>query len=112
MRRMDFLIIGAMKSGTSSLWAMVRDHPDVWMPVPKEIPFFDRPDYHEQGWNRYARRHLSGAPPGAKVGKATPCYMSGIPLDGGARQDPEREIPERIATLFPSIRLIAILRDP
>jgi hypothetical protein len=108
---MDFLIIGASKSGTSSLWAIMRQHPQIWVPMPKELPFFDRPDY-VQGWEQYARRNLHGAPTGATIGKATPSYMNGIPRDGAAREDFEREIPERIARQFPDIRLIAILRDP
>src|SRR5262245_17126778 len=96
----DFLIIGAMKSGTSSLWALMRDHPDIWMPMPKELPFFSGPDY-ERGWEEFARRNLRGAPAGATIGKATPAYMAGAPLEGVTREDPEREIPERIARQFP-----------
>jgi Sulfotransferase domain len=107
----DFLIIGAMKSGTSSLWALMREHPDIWVPMPKELPFFNGPE-HDRGWDAFARRNLRGAPPGAKVGKATPSYMAGAPLDPVEREDLEREIPERIARQFPDIKLIAILRDP
>lgn len=107
----DFMIIGAAKSGTSSLWALLRDHPDIWMPMPKELPFFNGPD-HARGWDEFARRHLKEAPPGTKIGKATPVYMAGVPREGATRDDPEREIPERIARQLPDIKLIAILRDP
>src|SRR4051812_37547337 len=108
---MHFLIVGAMKSGTSSLWALMRDHPDIWTPIPKELPFFNGPD-HEAGWDDFARRNLRDAPTGAVIGKATPSYMAGVPLDPITREHPEREIPERIARRFPDIKLIAILRDP
>jgi hypothetical protein len=108
---MDFLIIGAAKSGTSTLWSLMRGHPDIWMPTPKELPFFNGPDY-ELGWEEFARRHLGGAPPGAKIGKAAPGYMSGAAVGGDATTHREREIPERIARRFPDIKLIAILRDP
>lgn len=100
-----------MKSGTSSLWALLRDHPGIWMPMPKELPFFNGPDY-AAGWDEFARRNLRGAPAGATIGKATPAYMAGAPMEGVAREDPEREIPERIARQFPGVKLIAILRDP
>jgi hypothetical protein len=108
---MDFLIIGAAKSASSSLWALIREHPDIWVPMPKELPFFNGPDAAD-GWDEFARRNLRGAPVGAKVGKATPMYMAGAPIDLVEREDLEHEIPERIARLFPEIRLIAILRDP
>jgi hypothetical protein len=108
---MDFLIIGAAKSASSSLWALMREHPDIWVPMPKELPFFNGPDAAD-GWDEFARRNLRGAPAGARVGKATPMYMAGAPIDPVEREDVEREIPERIARVFPDIRLIAILRDP
>jgi len=37
----DFIICGAMKSGTTSLHSMLNQHPDVFIPE-KEIHFFDR----------------------------------------------------------------------
>src|SRR5207253_543932 len=36
----NFLVIGAMKAGTTSLWAYLRQHPDVFMPEDKELNFF------------------------------------------------------------------------
>jgi hypothetical protein len=36
----NFLIIGAAKSGTSSLWKYLRQHPDLYMPINKEPNFF------------------------------------------------------------------------
>jgi len=36
----NFLIIGAPKCGTSSLWAYLSQHPEVFMCVPKEPTFF------------------------------------------------------------------------
>lgn len=46
----NFLIIGAAKSGTSSLWDYLRQHPDIYMPINKEPNFFafqgKTPDFH------------------------------------------------------------------
>jgi len=36
----NFIIIGQMKAGTSSLHAYLRQHPDVFMPDVKELRFF------------------------------------------------------------------------
>ena len=37
----NFVVIGAMRSGTTSLYKYLQEHPDVFMPR-KEIHFFDR----------------------------------------------------------------------
>ena len=37
----NFLVIGAMKAGTTSLWHYLRTHPQVFMPDVKEVMFFD-----------------------------------------------------------------------
>src|SRR5439155_20017516 len=36
----NFLIIGAAKSGTTSLYAYLQQHPQVFMSIPKEPTFF------------------------------------------------------------------------
>jgi hypothetical protein len=38
----DFLGIGAQKAGTSWLYAVLRQHPQVWMPPIKELHYFSR----------------------------------------------------------------------
>ena len=35
-----FIVIGAMKAGTTSLWRYLSDHPDVFMTADKEPEFF------------------------------------------------------------------------
>jgi hypothetical protein len=35
-----FLVIGAMKAGTTSLWGYLESHPDVFMAAQKELNFF------------------------------------------------------------------------
>jgi hypothetical protein len=92
-----FLIIGAMRSGTTSLTRYLRPHPDVYMADRKELHFFDF-DYG-LGIERY-RENFEGAGDALAVGEATPNYM----YDGRAM--------ERIAVSIPGARLVAILRDP
>ena len=36
----NFLIVGAAKSGTTSLYRYLQDHPEVFMPEMKEPDFF------------------------------------------------------------------------
>lgn len=40
MRLPNFLIVGAPKSGTTSLWAYLKQHPEVFLCFPKEPTFF------------------------------------------------------------------------
>lgn len=92
----DFLIIGAMRSGTTSLAHYLGAHPEVFMATEKEVHFFDRELSRGLGW--YRSHFLTDGD--VKVGEATQTYMF------------ESEVPRRIATTVPEVRLIAILRDP
>ena len=40
-KRPNFLIIGAMKSATTSLYTYLKQHPDIFMPSIKEPMFFN-----------------------------------------------------------------------
>ena len=37
----DFIIIGAQKCGTSTLFSHLRKHPDIHLPKKKQLLFFD-----------------------------------------------------------------------
>lgn len=102
----NFLIIGATKAGTTSLYDYMRQHPDVFMPGRiKEPNFFC---YHGQtGGIRIpvktaeAYRALFAEAAGeSAVGEASPHYLS---FPGTAR---------RIKAMLPAVRIIASLRNP
>jgi hypothetical protein len=103
----DFLIVGAQKSGTTSLHRWLEAHPAVRGGTLKEVHFFDggldpAVDTFALGANWY-RAHfpLRGElAPGQKVFEASPSYLF-HPL-----------APARIAALLPETRLVAILRNP
>ena len=42
LRYPDFICIGAQKAGTSWLYRMLRQHPDIWLPPIKELHYFNR----------------------------------------------------------------------
>jgi hypothetical protein len=92
----DFLILGAQKAGTTALYAYLRWHPEITGPSFKEVSFFDRHYAHGERWYRAhmpARRR-------SLVGEASPGYLF-HPL-----------APERVASMLPDARLIALLRNP
>jgi sulfotransferase family protein len=92
-----FLIIGAMRSGTSTLARTVAQHPQVFLPRGKEVHFFDH--HFDRGVDWY-RTWFQGAGSVPAVGEATPTYL----YNDKARH--------RMAEILPDSRLIAILRNP
>lgn len=103
----DFIIIGAQKSGTTSLYHYLGQHPHLVPSRVKEIHWFDgglKPDVDNflkgEAWYRAyfpLRRHLDKH---QQVFEASPLYLFN-PL-----------VPKRIAELIPQVKLIAILRNP
>ena len=93
----NFILAGAPKSGTSSLWSYIRQHPDVFMPEDKELFYFDFK--YDRGVDWY-RQQFSGHTDEQAIGEATVWYMRWP------------KVPERIHDLLPEVKLIFILRNP
>jgi hypothetical protein len=96
-----FIIIGAQKAGTTSLFYYLQQHPTVLTNLrDKEVHFFDR---RYAGGERGYRSFFplkSRLPEGGVVGEDSPSYMF------------YPHIPRRIAAMVPDVKLIAVLRDP
>lgn len=97
----NFLIIGAARSGTTSLFQYLESHPDIFMSAVKEINFFSNEKYWALGPDWYFR-HFSGATHKC-IGEASTSYTS-YPHSSYA--------PERIREYLPDARLIYVVRDP
>lgn len=100
MPRVDFIIPGFQKAGTTALFDHLGDVPGVALSATKEVHFFDdesldwvRPDY-----GAYEAQFASAD--GAVVGEATPIYLYWP------------NALERIAAYNPAMQLIIMLRDP
>jgi len=100
MKPLDFIIIGAQKSGTTSLFKYLKPHPKVYMPSDKEAPYFSSEDLFAAGWDSFATDYFSGADSDQFWGTASPQYMSNM------------DVPKRIYEQMPNAKLIAILRNP
>lgn len=98
----NFLIIGAMKAGTTSMYHYLRAHPSIFMSEEKEIHFFNRNANWERGPAWYAA-HFAGAGNALAIGEASPGYT----------MYPHRpQTAERVAALLPEARLIYLVRHP
>ncbi|NNF65062.1 MAG: sulfotransferase [Acidimicrobiia bacterium] len=91
----DLLILGAMRSGSTSLYRYLGAHPDIYL-APKELGFFT--NHFDQGLDWY-REQFAGRTE-AVVGEATADYL--------ARPSAMR----RIVTTLPHAKLVASLREP
>lgn len=102
----DFLILGAQRSGTSSLFKYLCRHSQIGRPLRKETEYFTVRHGRGLGWYRAhfplaARRtlrRLLGSD--LQTFEATPDYLF---FPGAA---------ERAAALLPEARLVVLLRDP
>lgn len=93
----NFIGVGAQKSGTSWAYTCLYDHPEVCAPI-KEIHFFSRPRF-SQGREWY-EHHFVFCDSRKKCGEFSTSYLY------------SKEAPTRIHTLYPEVKLIAILRNP
>jgi hypothetical protein len=120
MPRLGFLIVGAPKAGTTSLFEYMRVHPQIHMPAEKELYFFNMNRNYRRGLDWYLETVSRDAPADAVCGEATTEYLSGAPYpDEHDRtptrvngHPPEEIIPRRIRAALPDVKLICVLRDP
>lgn len=98
----DFMIIGAAKSGTSTLYSYLAAHPQLFMSTPKEPCFFDADVAWERGLDWY-RGLFAGARPEQLCGEASTNYT---------RWPQVPDVPARISELIPDCRFLYLVRDP
>lgn len=96
-----FIIIGAARSGTTSLFNYLEEHPEVFMSQIKEINYFSNPIYNKKGDDWYLS-HFENSKMKA-IGEASTSYTVAHELPN---------IPQKIFDTLGSIKLIYILRDP
>lgn len=100
----DFLVIGAQKAGTTSLFKYLVQHPRIAPPLKKQVHFFDWHYGRGLGWYR-ANFPAIGAGPPAETGRpmtfeTTPYYLF------------HPQAVPRIAETLHEARLIVLLRNP
>lgn len=93
-----FFVLGAAKSGTTSLCRALARHPDVHFSSPKEPVFFERE--YDRGLDHYRREYFAGWDGESAVGEGRVFHLF-LPF-----------VPARIHAHFPDARLVAVLRNP
>jgi hypothetical protein len=100
------VIIGAQRSGTTSLYRYLAEHPAIQPARVKELHFFDLEYRRGLRWyrsffpSRWLRSRAARSGRAVVAGEATPYYLF------------HPHVPRRIARDLPGVRLLAILRNP
>ena len=94
-----FVILGAYKSGTSSLFWYLVDHPLIFAPIKKELNYFSYFSNYSLEWYLSQFPRL---PTASKFisGEASPSYFI------------NPTVPKLVKQLMPSTKLICLLRNP
>ncbi|WP_157132297.1 sulfotransferase [Roseobacter sp. AzwK-3b] len=99
INRLDFVVVGPQRTGSSWLDRALRTHPKVALPAfTKETFAFDSET--EIDLHTYFQRYFSNAESGQKVGEIGPTYF----------HNPRAR--DRLRTNFPDLKIIILLRDP
>lgn len=94
-----FLIIGAQKAGTTSLYEYLVEHPDILPTKTKEVHYFDENYHRGTSWYR-SYFPLEELTDNKITGEASPLYIF------------RPEVPQRVKALLPDVKIILLLRDP
>lgn len=98
----NFIVIGAARSGTTSLFQYLDTHPQVAMSPVKELNFFSRPIYERKGVSWY-RQRFPKRDKILAIGEASTSYTT-YPY--------APDIATRIAEYNPDMRLVYVVRNP
>lgn len=103
MKLPHFIIIGAGKSGTTSLYKYLQQHPQIFLPSKKELYFFAfEGEEHDDGVTRFEdyQALFQDAPDDRVIGEVSSVYLF------------RPQAAERIHHYLPHAQLIAVLRNP
>lgn len=98
----DFVVIGAQRAGTTTLFEHLRQHPDIFLPSIKELSFFIDGARWDMGPDWY-QGMFAPARPGQLRGDISPGYAMHPARTGAV---------EHLADASPSVRIVYSLRDP
>ena len=96
----NFMCIGAAKSGTTTLYDILKQHPEIFIPAFKEPHFFDIPENYNNGIEWYEKNYFRNINKKI-IADFTPSYFF------------EKQAPERIFNdIGKDIKFVILLRHP
>ncbi len=97
-----FFVIGAQRSGTTYLYRMLREHPQICMATPErpEPKYFLRDDFTALAPSDYYNEYFSGCGGAVRFGEKSTSYIE------------HERAAKRIVSWFPDAQIIVCLRHP
>jgi len=96
----DFIVIGAMRAGTTTLYNYLSRHPELGMSRKKETDYFIDDKYKKHSIDWYHGQFETGY---KCYGEISPNY---------SKERDFRGVPKRINSIIPNCKFIYIVRDP
>jgi hypothetical protein len=93
----DFLVIGTMRGGTSSLYKYLESHPGTAASLRKEVRYFS--DFYGDRDLNWYRAHF-------------PFTMNRLAFEASPDYLWHPDVPKRVADTLPGVRLVVLLREP
>jgi Sulfotransferase family len=106
----NFLIIGAAKSATTSLYFYLRQHPEVFMPPNKEPHYFFAPDLDRFQFDRMRLTPITTLEAYQALFEGSEKFT--VRGEASTRYLPSAYAPSAIRKAVPHVKLIAVLRNP
>jgi len=105
---LDFLVVGAEKSGTTWLADMLKQHPQIYIPEQKELHYFNRkfvefPELDNYNYDKpisWYWKFFGEANPDQLIGEICPSYLW------------DTHAPARIFAISPDVKIRILLRNP
>jgi hypothetical protein len=99
VKKVDFFIVGVQKTGTTSLYKYLDEHPDILMPEVKENNYFIIDKAYEKG-EAYFHKFFKSYQSQKRIGSASVHMFS------------NQVVPERVYKYNKDAKIIIILRNP
>ena len=98
----NFFVVGAAKSGTTSLWQYLRQHPDIFMPtdIALKEPSYYCDSYGVEGYEAYLSIFFRDVRNEKRIGEASTPYLT------------SPESARKILEAVPDAKIIMLLRNP
>lgn len=103
MKKPNLFIIGAMKSGTTSLHHYLSTHPQMFMSEPKEPGFFKLAERSEEEWQAYLEIFAEANETHLYVGEGSTDY---------AKIPQYEAVSDRLKEFSPDAKIIYVMRNP
>ncbi|SEQ18603.1 sulfotransferase family protein [Neolewinella agarilytica] len=95
--QLDFIVIGPGKCGTSWVYKILNQHPEVCVSSAKETLYFE--EYFHKGDDWYSK-FFKHAESGQLLGEVSNTYVF------------SKEVPARIKEKYPNVKLVSTIRNP